>query len=163
LEEERNPALKPLDVLVGEWSLVATHPMVPGVVVHGRVTFEWIDGEKFLLMRSENDHPDFPNATSVIGNTSIDRVGEPVERDESLRMFYFDSRGVHRVYELSVTSTTWNWWRDSDGFSQRFTGTIDEGGDRISGQGELCRDGLTWEEDIAMTYRRVRTDLPRRG
>ncbi|MFN2594055.1 MAG: hypothetical protein ABR579_04095 [Actinomycetota bacterium] len=155
MDEERNPSLQSLDVLVGEWNLEATHPMVPGVVVHGKTTFEWMDGEKFLLMRSENDHPDFPNSTSVIGNTSIDRIGEPQELNEALRMFYFDSRGVHRVYELSITSSEWKWWRDSEGFSQRFTGTFKGGGDTITGQGELCRDGHTWEDDIAMTYRRV--------
>ena len=153
---ERDPSLRALDVLIGEWSLEATHPMVPGVVLSGKVTFEWMDGERFVLMKSWNDHPDFPNAISIIGNTSIDRVGGPGEPDEAMRMFYFDSRGVHRVYEVRVTPETWEWWRDSAGFSQRFTATFEQGGDTIVGQGELCRDGETWEDDIGMTYRRVR-------
>ena len=155
MDQARDASLRGLDVLVGEWSLEATHPMAPGVVVHGRAIFQWMDGGKFLLMTSENDHPDFPNSTSVIGNTSIDRIGDPGEPGEALRMFYFDSRGVHRVYEISITPTTWKWWRESEGFSQRFTATFTEDGDTLAGQGELCRDGLTWEPDIAMTYRRV--------
>ena len=153
---ERDPSLRALDVLVGEWDVEATHPLAPGVVVTGKAVFEWMDGARFLLMRSWNDHPDFPNATSVIGNTSVDRVHAGVEPDDALRMFYFDSRGVHRVYDVRVTPTTWEWWRDSPGFSQRFTGTFREDGNEIVGRGEMCRDDRTWEDDIAMTYRRVR-------
>ncbi len=147
----------PLQALVGEWELEATHPMVPGVVVRGRAIFEWMDGERFLLMRSWNDQPDFPNSTSVIGRAAIDRAGEPTEDEEELRLFYFDSRGVHRVYELSLTPEVWEWRRNSPELSQRFRATFEEGGDLLVGQGKMRRDGGAWEDDIAITYRRVRT------
>ena len=35
------PSLERLDRLVGTWSTDATHPEVPGVVVHGTVVIEW--------------------------------------------------------------------------------------------------------------------------
>lgn len=150
-----NAETDPLHLLVGEWDLEATHPMVPGVVVRGKATFEWIDGDGFLLMRSSNDHPDFPNSASIIGRAAVDRGGEPQDDDEALRLFYFDSRGVHRVYELSLTREAWEWRRDSPELSQRFRATFEEDGDVLAGQGRMSRDGETWEDDIAMTYRRV--------
>lgn len=130
--------------------------MVPGVVILGKAICEWIDGEKFLVMKSWNDHPDFPNSTSIIGNTSLGHVGGDREPDELIQMFYFDSRGVHRVYEVRFTTKTWEWWRDSEEFSQRFKGTFEGGGNTIVCQGEMRRNGGPWEDDIAMTYRRVR-------
>jgi hypothetical protein len=132
---------KALSQLVGEWTTEATHPMVPGTVVRGHSTFEWLEGEQFLVNRAQNDHPDFPDSISVIGNT------------EGLRMHYFDSRGVHRIYEVGFDGG-WKIWRDHPGFSQRFTGTFADGGATISGQWQLSRDDETWDDDLVITYRR---------
>lgn len=155
MTEGQDAGLRGLDVLLGEWDIEATHPMVPGVIVRGTTTFEWMDGRRFVLMKTWNDHPDFPNSTSVIGDVSMDRVDDKHEGpDRSLRMFYFDSRGVHRVYDFQVTAETWTWWRDSEGFSQRFIGTFEDGGDRIVSRGEMCRDGETWEPDLQVIYHR---------
>jgi hypothetical protein len=156
VSERKSSKVRALQALVGEWDIEATHPLVPGVTVSGKAIFEWIDGERFLLMKSWNDHPDFPNATSILGDTSTERADAGEGPDDPLRMFYFDSRGVHRVYDIRLTSKTWEWSLDAEGFWQRFTGTFNDGGNTISGQGELCRDGKTWEPDIRMSYRRVR-------
>jgi hypothetical protein len=43
--------------------------MLPDTVVPGRITVEWLEGEKFLLHRARNDHPDFPDSISVIGDS----------------------------------------------------------------------------------------------
>lgn len=59
----------------------------------GNVTFEWLEGRRFLIQRSRTDHELFPDAISVIG-ASADGDG--------LVMEYFDSRGVHRTYEGSL-------------------------------------------------------------
>ena len=50
----------------------------------------------------------------------------------------------------------WRYWREAPGFSQRFTGTISADGRTIDGLAELCRDGVTWERDLPITYKRVR-------
>jgi hypothetical protein len=44
-----NPALKLFDVLVGEWKIVGTHPLVPNTILHGHSSFKWIEGGAFLI------------------------------------------------------------------------------------------------------------------
>jgi hypothetical protein len=69
-------------------------------------------------------------------------------------MHYFDSRGVFRVYEVSIDDKAWRCWRDAPGFSQRFTGNFAEDGDSISGCWQLSRDDVHWDDDLRITYRR---------
>ncbi len=45
-------ALEHLEAWVGERETEATHPMLPDTVVPGRITVEWLEGEKFLLRLS---------------------------------------------------------------------------------------------------------------
>jgi hypothetical protein len=52
-----DPALKPLNRLVGTWTTEATHPAVPGVVVHGTVIIEWLEGERFLPVAQLDSAP----------------------------------------------------------------------------------------------------------
>ena len=77
--------------LVGAWTSEATHPAVPGTVVLGTAGVEWLEGERLLIWRARVDHPDFPDSLSVLGDT------------DGLCWHYFDSRGVHRLFELSAT------------------------------------------------------------
>ncbi len=155
-----DPTLEPLNRLVGTWTTQATHPAVPGVVVHGTAIIDWLEGEWFLIQRARTDHPDFPDAISIIGFTERDRIDSatgaaPMAAEKpQLRMHYFDSRGVFRVYDVSIDAAAWRVWRDAPGFSQRFTGTVADGGDTIMGRWQLCRDDLHWADDLAITYRR---------
>src|SRR5262249_38954441 len=149
-----DPALKPLNRLVGTWSTEATHPAVPGIVVHGTASIEWLEGERFLIHRARSDHPDFPDALSIIGSTAHDRVddarkmGSATVDKPQLRMHYFDSRGVFRVYEVSIDDESWRIWRDAPGFSQRFTGRFADSGNTIVGRWQLCRDEHHWVDDL---------------
>jgi hypothetical protein len=130
--------------MVGRWDTEATHRAIPGLVMSGHAVFEWLDDQRFLIQRSHYDHPDLPDAVTVTG--IID--GQPT-------MHYFDPRGVHRVFAVDFTGDTWRFWNETPGFSQRFTGTFSDDGARIDGVVELRRDGVTWEHDLAITYRRV--------
>ena len=129
-----------LNALVGTWTGEARHPAFPGVTVPVRATFEWLEGEHFLIWRWRMDHPDFPDSLSVIGS------GE---------LHYFDSRGVQRVYEVAVSGREWRMSRDAPGFSQRFAGTLSDDGDTLSGLWRLSRDGETWEDDLEIVFRRA--------
>jgi hypothetical protein len=152
--------LRHLDRLVGTWTTEATHPAVPGVVVHGSADVEWLEGERFLILRTRTDHPDFTDAISIIGNTEHGRADPSTGTAPAaagatrLEMHYYDSRGVFRLYQTSIDATAWRFWRDELGFSQRFVGTFVDGGDTISGQAQLNQDDLHWVDDLAITYRR---------
>ena len=149
--------LKLLDQLLGHWITEATHPAMPGVVVHGTADVEWLEGQKFLIVRSRTDHPDFPDAISVIGHMDQDRADEKEEaipEDSPMRMHYFDSRGVFRIQETSIDNESWKWWRIVHGFSQRFTGTFKDGGNTIDGISQLRRDDVNWVDDLKITYHR---------
>jgi len=139
-----SPDLKPLNALVGTWTIEATHPAFPDTVVPGYASFDWLEGEHFLIQRSRADHPDFPDGIAIIGASS-----------DGLAMHYFDSRGVQRVYEVSMSEGVLKIWRDAPGFSQRYTGTLSDDGDTIAGLWELSRDGSTWNDDLEITYRRA--------
>jgi hypothetical protein len=154
------PALDLLGRLVGTWTTDATHPAYPGVVVQGTAVIEWLEGERFLIHRARTDHPDFPDSISIVGITERDRVDNPPGNDAAattgsrLCMHYFDSRGVFRVYDVSIDDEAWRLWRDAPGFSQRFTGSFADGGDTIAGRWQLCRDDIHWDDDLQITYRR---------
>ena len=153
-----DPALEPLNRLVGHWFTEATHPARPGVTVRGTAVFEWLDGERFLIGRARTDHPDFPDSISVVGDTGRDRVDDARDGDPAggwpLSMHYFDSRGVFRVYDVAVDDGSWRVRRDAPGFSQRFTGTFAPAGDAVVGRWQLCRDDVNWYDDLRITYRR---------
>jgi hypothetical protein len=133
--------------LIGRWETEGSHPMLPGEAIRGASTFEWLEGRQFVIWRSHYEHPEIPDAITIVGVT-----------DGQLRMHYFDSRGVYRVYSVSLDQTGWRYWRDApapDDLSQRFTGTFSDDGDTITGRGQLSRDGRTWEDDLELTYRRI--------
>jgi hypothetical protein len=138
-----DPKLEPLNALVGTWEIEATHPMVPATIVHGIAEFEWLEGERFLLQRSRTDHPEFPDSLIVFGAD-----------ENGLLMNYFDSRGVHRIYRVSMSDSVWKMWRHSPGFSQKFSGKLNPEGNMVEGLWKLSRDDSTWDDDLAITFRR---------
>lgn len=140
--------LQALNALVGEWSLQGSHPAEPGVVVRGRVAFEWLEGGFFLVERWQVERPEFPDGIAIIGAAA--------ESPDSLSQQYFDSRGVARVYGLSLENRVWRLWRDGQPFSQRFSGPISDDGNSIAGRWETSSDGSTWEHDFDLTYTKLR-------
>jgi hypothetical protein len=104
------------------------------------------DGGSFLIERWDVAHPDFPDGIAIIGSDAL---------AEALRQHYFDSRGVIRVYEVSLRDNVWRLWRDSPDFSQRFSGTFSDDGRRITGRWEKSSDGSNWEHDFDLTYVKV--------
>jgi hypothetical protein len=141
-----NLALEPFEVLVGEWQTTGTHPQVPGKTFHGHTSFDWLEGGAFLIMHSEIDEPEIPSGIAIFGS------------DDTAKEYftlYFDERGVSRKYSVTITGAKLKWWRDDPSFSQRFTITIEEGGNKMVSKGEMSRDGGPWEKDLALTYVRL--------
>jgi hypothetical protein len=157
MQDRRHPVLDYLDALVGEWETEAKHPDLPGTKIHGRATFEWLDGRHFLIWRSSYDHPDIPNAVAVLGcgaTGAADDSSPSTDAGGECAMHYFDSRGVSRVYRIAAEPGAWRFWRDRPDFSQRYVCTVSADGTRMEGRGQLSRDGATWKEDLSITFRR---------
>jgi hypothetical protein len=137
---DQNASVENLGALVGRWAIEISHPGDPSSVITGRAEFEWLSGEQFVVERFEIDHPQFPDGLAVYAPDT---------------QHYFDSRGVARIYEMSIGDGEWKLWRDGDDFSQRFTGRFDEGGSVIDGYWEIAQDGSTFEHDFSLTFRKV--------
>jgi hypothetical protein len=130
--------------LVGTWSVEASHPLLPGEEIRGTAAFEWLPDQHFLVMRGRYEHPEIPDALTVTGIVD----GAPA-------MHYFDPRGEHRTFAVSLTEAGWRYWNDDPSFAQRFTGTFADR-DLITGRAERSEDnGHTWELDLEISYRRV--------
>jgi hypothetical protein len=134
--------LELLQALTGTWTSEGAHPLLPGEAIRGRATFEWLEGGRFLIWRTHYEHPQIPDAVTVTGVI-----------DDALAMQYFDARGVHRVYAVSVSPGIWRFSRDDRDFAQRSTSRFDA--DTIVTEGQLSHDGSTWDDDLRLTYRRT--------
>lgn len=146
-----NPALKPFEVLLGEWQTTGSHPYLPNVELHGTAVFEWVEGGAFLRVQSEIDHPEFPDGIEIFG--SDDQAG-------TFYMLHFDERGVSRKFDVSITKNQIKWWRNDPHFSQRVTMTIEK--DKLVSRGEMSRDGDAWEADLSLTYKKLASQLMRK-
>jgi hypothetical protein len=138
--------LEPFEALLGEWAIELTHPMLGDTVIRGRVTYEWLEGGRFLIQRAVNEHPEIPDSLSVIG---------VMEGEDELSMQYFDSRGVHRVYAIGFDGTELTLERDAPGFAQRGNAKLSDDGSTLAGVWQLNRDDQGYRDDLAFTYRRA--------
>ncbi|HEX5993407.1 MAG TPA: hypothetical protein VFY70_12620 [Thermomicrobiales bacterium] len=140
-----------LERFIGEWTMRVTFPGAPPFE-GGRVVFEWMSGERFLIQRWEVPVPEAPDGLAIIGFDA---------GRGTLLQHYFDSRGIARVYTMSLEDGIWTLRRDTPDFSplefaQRFTGRFSGDDGEIVGRWEIAHDGVTWEHDFDLTYLRVR-------
>ena len=95
----RAAALERLQPLVGEWTAEFHFSFTPEPTP-GWLSFAWeLDG-RFLLQRSGAEHPDAPSGLCVLS------VAEDGDGHEYIQ-HYFDSRGVVRVYRMSLRDGAW--------------------------------------------------------
>jgi hypothetical protein len=153
----RAGALKRLDVFVGEWVMEARFPgdqpgpsSAAGESPRARSRFEWALDRQFLLQRTEISIPEAPDSMTII---SADL------ETGAYTQHYYDSRGVARLYAMSLADGVWTLTRESADFTplafqQRFTGTFSADGNTITGAWDK-RLGGDWEHDFALTYRRA--------
>lgn len=148
----RPDALDRLGVLVGQWEMEASFaagsfgPESPAITNRGGLTtFEWIEGEFFLLQRFVSGHPAAPSGVAIVGPAG----------DEGFVQHYFDSRGVERLYQMTLDNREWTLWRDDTVFAQRYRGRFSDDGSRIDGAWETSRDPGVWTRDFGLSYIKV--------
>ena len=87
-------------------------------------------------------------------------IGPDLSSEDTYLQHYFDSRGVTRVYRMTLTDRVWRLWRDEADFSpldfrQRYSGVISDDGRTIAGAWEISHDGTTWQHDFHLSYRKL--------
>ena len=147
----KSPAVAALKALAGRWVAeirwsAKTHKLVGGpATVRAPVSFNWIEDDCFLVQHMGGESP--PAARWIIG------------RDDTTGAFatlYADTRGVCRIYQMSLTHGVWRIWRDAPGFHQRFLGRFSPDLNTIEALWEKSADGSAWENDFDVTFTRVR-------
>jgi hypothetical protein len=147
----RAEALERLDVFVGEWVLEAPFPG------EGRSRFEWGVGRQFLLQRTEVSVPQAPSSLAIVAADL---------QTGAYTQHYYDSRGVVRLYAMTLGDGVWTLTREAADFTplefqQRYQGTFSADGNTISGAWEKRSPGGgagvggQWEHDFGLTYHRV--------
>jgi hypothetical protein len=150
----RPDALSHLDALVGQWEMEVAFEAgyfggdsPPVTNRGGRTAFYWLDGEFFMIQRFTVENPAAPSGIAIIGSG----------RDpETFEQHYYDSRGVARVYHMSLADGVWKVWREAPGFWQRYTGAFSKDGRTITGAWEGSMDGSEWKHDFSLNY--IKTD-----
>ena len=134
--------------LIGAWHGEGDYNGDPPFHLAADATIERLG--PFLVFRSDAaEPPELPSTVSIIGGAAD---GEPQP------MAYFDSRGVHRLFDMTFAGGVWMLDRKAVGpkdFDQRMTATFSTDGNTITAQSEL-RDARTHEmrPDFSVIYRR---------
>ena len=137
---------------IGEWALeMVPAGGEPSGDVGARASFEWLPGEQWLIQRWTVPIPEAPDGIAIIGYD---------QGRGTLLQHYFDSRGVARVYEMTLENGVWTLERTKGDFSpyefaQRFEGRFSEDGKRIEGTWLIAEDEQNYKKDFDLNYIRV--------
>jgi hypothetical protein len=144
---ERSATRQRLDALVGKWEIDLVFPGDQPFKAQTQGSFEWLDDDHFFLVyRAGTPGSGYPVGHCIIGADDM---------MDSYTMLYSDSRGVARLYQMSLHDRVWRQWRDDPTFYQRSSATFSEDGRAIQGSWENSEDGVTWNHDFDVTYTRV--------
>jgi hypothetical protein len=141
----RNPALEPLDVLIGEWSLTLTNAWFLDsldVELHGRATARWL-GDAFVELE-----------TNLEGETLWHFAFGRTDANGDLVAMYHDPRPTSRLFGMTFVEGEWTLLRQDPDFHQRFVATVTPA--RIDGHWDASDDGgATWRKDFDVIFERV--------
>jgi hypothetical protein len=118
-----DPALRSLGRLVGTWGVSGE--------ARGEVTYEWMEGEFFLIQRVDLEQ--FGQSSKGLEIIGRERPFGADESSEDIKSRYYDNQGntFDYVYELEGdTLTIWGGERGSPAF---YKGTFSDDGDTLTG------------------------------
>ena len=145
----RGELMKRMEFFIGHWKMEVIHPHLQPNPISGQTNFEWLN-EKYVIQRTQIAKEEFPDNT-IIYDCNPD-TGQYLAH-------YFDTRGVTRLYQMSLENGQWKLWRDEADFSpldfyQRFTGKIDGTEKVIESAWEQSDDGKNWHADFKIIYQK---------
>lgn len=143
----KNKALAALEPLVGQWEYTMYNSWFlesMDTKVKGVTTIERLD-DSFLIVRS-TDADKKPGDIWVIG------YSDPQEKYE---MFYYDQRGVSRIFNTTFDGKKLIFLREDKDMHQRMTLEITDIG--LHSEAWASEDeGKTWRKDLEMAYKRIK-------
>lgn len=143
----QNKALAALEPLIGEWEYTMYNAWFlesMDTEVKGFTTIERLH-DSFIVVRS-TDADKKPGDVWVIGYS---------DPQEKYQMFYYDQRGVSRIFDTTFEGKKLVFNREDKDFYQRMTLTITADG--LHAVAEASDDqGKTWRKDLEMKYVKAR-------
>jgi hypothetical protein len=144
--------MKDFEPLIGEWHGEGEIPMESPMKISQAAKIERLG--KLMVFSSVGEPAEVPDSVSIIGGAPN---GEPQP------MHYFDSRGVKRLFMMTLEASTWKIWRapgedwkgaHGPGFNQRFVGEMSADGKTIEGRWErgMGDAGDNWKIDFPINY-----------
>lgn len=151
-----------LNQLVGRWETETVRAQDPVVVIPGITVIDWMEGARFLVMRSQHDQADIPASFAILG--FMDRpagAGDDAPRapnaaaydPAALQMHVYDARGAFRRYRTSISQDAWRLEPEGADEARRFVGSLPSQ-DCIAGRWQVRGGGDRWEDELRITYRR---------
>lgn len=138
-------ALRALEPLVGEWTITARWPDGKPWPGGGSMSVEWLPTRQLLIQRTSMDLPEAPDTVAVIGCDGA---------NGTYSQLYSDSRGVCRIYQMSISDGEWRLWRGGEPFAQRFIGRFGPDGRTITARWE-AGEGGEYHTDFDLVYTRT--------
>jgi hypothetical protein len=143
----KNPALEPLNFLIGKWNVTMKHVAIPEPL-SWQDSFDWLE-DGFIIWHWGGKN-EVPQATFIIGRNEN-------KSNNIYSLLYYDTRSISRYLEMSFENGIWKFWREGEDFFQRFEGKINEDKNMITGNGDMSHDrGKTWNHDFSITYTKVK-------
>jgi hypothetical protein len=141
----KNSGLKALQPLIGEWDLTLSNAWFLDSMetkVSGHASFERIE-DSFVIFRWKVGEQ--PESVCVIG------YSDPARKYE---LFYYDQRGVSRIFSMIFDGKKWALLRKDVDFYQRFEAQIAPG--KIQAKWEASEDeGKTWRKDFDLSFTKI--------
>lgn len=143
-----NVALAALEPLIGEWEYTMYNCWFLESMdrkVKGLTSIERLHDSFVILRNSRADKK--PDDIWVIGYS---------DPQEKYQMFYYDQRGVWRIFDAAFNGKKLVFSREDKDFYQRMTLTISAKG--LHTVAEASEDkGKTWRKDLEMSYVKIKS------